>query len=86
MSLQSSDHARLVAASPTWCAIPAARGEKIVRSVPRSRCSLSCAPSRLSRIWSSLILSALFAGPEPRLSNAAICALRQASNSLGAVV
>ncbi len=25
----------------------------IVKSVPRSRCSFSCAPSRLSRIWSS---------------------------------
>src|SRR5213080_1027084 len=34
--------------------MPIARGEKIVRSVPRSRCSLSCAPSRLSRISSSL--------------------------------
>jgi hypothetical protein len=48
MSLQTSDHARLVAASPTWCAIPAARGEKIVTSVPRSRCSLSWLPSILS--------------------------------------
>ena len=45
----------LVSASPTWCAIAAARGEKIVTSVPRSRWSLSCAPSRLSRISSSLI-------------------------------
>ena len=34
-----------------------ARGEKMVTSVPRSRCSFSCAPSRLSRISSSLILS-----------------------------
>src|SRR6266576_1568654 len=33
--------------------MPMARGEKIVTSVPRSRCSLSCAPSRLSRISSS---------------------------------
>ncbi len=39
-----------------------ARGEKIVRSVPRSRCILSCAASRLSRIWSSLIAGAPFAG------------------------
>ena len=38
-----------------WCPIQLARGEKIVRSVPRSRCSLSCALSRLSRISSSLI-------------------------------
>jgi hypothetical protein len=66
--------------------MPAARGEKIVRSVPRSRCSLSCAPSRLARTWSSLIFSALLAGAASRLSNAATCALRQASNSPGAVV
>src|SRR5919106_5569910 len=39
--------------------MPEARGEKIVRSVPRSRCSLSCAPSRLSRISSAEIDSAL---------------------------
>ena len=31
----------LVSESPMWCAMPLARGEKIVRSVPRSRCSLS---------------------------------------------
>jgi len=30
-----------------WWLMPMARGEKIVMSVPRSRCSLSCAPSRL---------------------------------------
>ena len=34
-----------------------ARGEKIVMSVPRSRCSRSCAPSRLSRSWSSVMSS-----------------------------
>ena len=33
--------ARLTAASPTWCAIAEARGEKIVRSVPRSFSSRS---------------------------------------------
>jgi len=31
-------------------AMPAARGEKIVTSVPRSRCCFSCAPSTLARI------------------------------------
>ena len=53
MSLQISDQYLLAGSLPSWCAMPAARGEKIVRSVPRSRCSLSCAPSRLSRISSS---------------------------------
>ena len=45
-----------------------ARGEKIVRSVPRSRCSFSCAFSRLSRIWSSLMpVCALEGTSMPRL-------------------
>src|SRR3954466_6570589 len=35
-SLQTRDHSRLVVSLPTWCAIAEARGEKIVRSVPRS--------------------------------------------------
>ena len=38
--------------------MPDARGEKIVRLVPRSRWNFSCAPSTLSRISSSLIFSA----------------------------
>ena len=42
--------------------MPEARGEKIVTSVPRSRCSLSWAPSTLSRISSSLIFSDAFDG------------------------
>ena len=36
-SLQISVQKRLVVALPSWWAIPAARGEKTVRSVPRSR-------------------------------------------------
>jgi hypothetical protein len=35
-SLQWRDQSRLVSASPMWCAIAEARGEKIVTSVPRS--------------------------------------------------
>ena len=50
-----------------WCAMPDARGEKIVRSVPRSRCNLSCAPSTLARNSSSLILSAAGDGVCDRL-------------------
>ena len=41
-----------------WWPMPEARGEKIVRSVPRSRWSLSCAPSIEARISSSDIFSA----------------------------
>ncbi len=54
MSLQARDHCRLIASSPTWWAMAEARGEKMVRSAPRSRCSLSWAPSMLWRISSSL--------------------------------
>ena len=50
-------HCALMAASPTWCSMEPARGEKKVTSLPRSRCSLSWAFSRLSRISSSLIFS-----------------------------
>jgi hypothetical protein len=40
-----------------WCPIADALGDKIVTSVPRSFWNFSCAPSRLSRIWSSLIVT-----------------------------
>ena len=75
MSLQAVDQYSLVFASPIWWPIPAARGEKMVRSVPRSRCSLSCAPSTDSRIWSSDTLS--LAGTTGFFSfSAATCASR----------
>ena len=85
-SLHTRDHSRLVAASPMWCAIALARGEKIVTSVPRSRCILSCAPSRLARISSSLIASEARDGALAGSPIAAICSLRQASSAGGAVV
>ena len=44
------DTQRLVDGLPTWWPIQLARGEKTVRSVPRSSWSRICAPSRLSRI------------------------------------
>ena len=43
--------------------MPEARGEKIVRPVPRSRWNLSCAPSTLERNSSSLILSRFSMSP-----------------------
>ena len=52
-SLHARVQAADVASSPTWCAIAEARGEKIVMSAPRSRCSLSWFFSIVSRISSS---------------------------------
>jgi hypothetical protein len=62
-----------------------ARGEKIVRSLPRSRCSLSCAFSRLARICSSLMRGGSIAAAAGFLS-AASCASRNSCSSPGAVV
>ena len=60
--------------------------EKMVTLVPRARCSLSCAPSRLSRIWSSPISSVPLAGVYFGSARPAIWRLRYSSSSLGAVV
>src|SRR5688572_11542999 len=40
-SLQMADHVELVSNPPIWCAMKLARGEKIVRSAPRSRMSFN---------------------------------------------
>ena len=85
-SLQCSVQCLLVASLPTWCPIALARGEKIVRSVPRERCSLSCAFSRLSRIWSSLMVTLPLAGTSDGVLSASVCCLRQAFSGSGAVV
>ena len=74
-------HWALMAASPTWCSMEPARGEKKVTSLPRSRCSFSWAFSRLSRISSSLILSSL---GDTLFSDT--CRLRQSQSAWGAVV
>ncbi len=63
-----------------------ARGEKIVTSVPRERCSLSCAFSRLSRIWSSLIVMLPLGSASDGVFNDSVCCLRQALSGSGAVV
>ena len=86
MSLHSRDQSSLVAASPMWCAMPEARGEKIVTSVPRSRWMRSCAPSMLARIASSLILGSVSAAVRAASPNAATCWMRNASSGFGAVV
>ena len=49
-SLRHRDHSMPVASVPTWCAMPAARGEKMVRSEPRSFCSLSCGSTLLNQL------------------------------------
>ena len=62
-----------------------ARGEKMVTSVPRSRCSFSCAFSRLSRISSSLMRGSA-GGVPPAPFHAASCASRNVCSAAGAVV
>jgi len=57
--------------------MPAARGEKIVKSVPRSRCTLSWPLAMLSRISSSVIVGR-GGGGLPALC-ASICSLRHPS-------
>jgi hypothetical protein len=72
--------------SPMWCAMKLARGLKIVRSLPRCFISLS---------WLALDGLAQFVVADLQVGHArhggrvlmpAICALRQVSSALGAVV
>ena len=70
-----------------WCAMKLARGEKIVRSLPRSLILRSWLLSIDSRSSSSLIFSVDGAGRSaPGLPRPAIWRLRQSSSALGAVV
>jgi len=61
-----------------------ARGEKMVRSVPRARCNFSCAFSRLARISSSLIAVCALNGRSTCCFNSATCASRNACSAAGA--
>jgi hypothetical protein len=72
MSLQCRDQCRLVVALPMWCAMRDAVGENSVRSVPRSRCRRSCAPSSDWRISSSLIASVPLLGSPARTLDCAV--------------
>ena len=76
----------LTLSSPMWWPMPEARGEKIVRSVPRSCCSLSWFASRLSRISSSDIFSAARGGIADLSLTASVCSLRKRCRSFGSVV
>ena len=60
-----------------------ARGEKITRSVSRSRWNLSWAPSRPSRISSSLILSDAFEGIFERVLDGGDLLLPEAAEVFG---
>jgi hypothetical protein len=69
-----------------WCDMPEARGEKMVRLVPRSRWNLSWAPSTLARSSSSLIRSAAADGLFAGSLIAAIWPLRKSWSFCGSVV
>ncbi len=82
--LHRSDQRAFPAASDSWCAMPEARGENSVRSVPRSFWLLSWPVSMLARIASSLIAGG--GGSAAAFPLAATCAFRQAACSGGEVV
>ena len=85
---RSAIHSRLTLSSPMWWPMPEARGEKIVRSVPRSLCSLSWLRLDAFRISSSDIFRPARGGIAA-LSlalAAAVCSLRKRCRSLGSVV
>ena len=69
-----------------WCAMKLARGEKMVRSLPRSFILASWLVSMLSRSSSSLITSSEAFGATAGSSRPAIWRLRQSSSAFGAVV
>jgi len=71
----------LISASPTWCSIEPARGEKKVTSLPLSLCSFNWLVSRLARISSSEIF-----GPAGSGFLLPTCAFLQSHKAWGAVV
>jgi hypothetical protein len=85
-SLQIAAQVALVLKSPMWWAMKLARGEKIVRSLPRSRILRSWFCSIDSRSSSSLIFSSAGEGVCAGSLRPAIWRLRQSSRALGAVV
>jgi hypothetical protein len=76
----------LVASLPAWCSMPAARGEKIVRSMPRSRARFNCDRSIVSRISSSPKTGSASDGARRVSSASASWALRKAASAGGNVV
>ncbi len=85
-SLQIAAHVELVWKSPTWCAMKLARGEKMVRSLPRSFILASWFTSMLARSSSSPIARSEAFGAAVGSFRPAIWRLRQSSSAFGAVV
>ena len=85
-SLQIAAQVELTLKSPMWWAMKLARGEKMVRSEPRSRIFFNWLVSMLSRSSSSLILSSDTFGIAEGSLMPAIWRLRHSSSALGAVV
>jgi len=69
-----------------WWAMKLARGEKIVRSVPRSCICFSWLAAMLSRSSSSVIFRSAASATIAGSVRLAICRLRQPSSAFGAVV
>jgi hypothetical protein len=85
-SLQMAAQVDETSKSPMWCAMKLARGEKMVRSLPRSCIFFSWLETMVSRSSSSLIFSSLAFGRLALSWRLAICRLRHSSSALGAVV
>ena len=80
-SFDRRDHTLPVSSVPTWWAMPAARGEKMVRSLPRSFCSLSCG-STLLRSMSSVMPRSFVAGRRIGSASPASCLSRKVEKRL----
>ena len=81
-------HSTLTASLPTWCAMPAARGENTVKSLPRSFCNFSCGAT-LAMIISSLMFksaSVLAVGLRAASARPASCLSRNVWSACGSVV
>jgi hypothetical protein len=84
-SLQIVDHCLLTASVPTWCAMPPARGEKSVRSPPRSLWKLSCGCTLFTSV-SSLIPRSVEPGLRAASASPASCLSRKLCSAAGSVV
>jgi len=85
-SLQIAAQALETSKSPMWCAMKLARGEKIVRSEPRSRIRRNWLVSIVSRSSSSLIRRSDALGMTEGSAIPAIWRSRQSARACGAVV
>ena len=84
-SLQTVVHCLLIASEPTWCAMPDARGEKMVRSLPRAFWNLSWGSTLLTRT-SSLMPRSVEVGLRAESASPASCLSRKRWSACGSVV